>query len=306
MPQTSESSSPFVRPKSETQLSVPLDLIDDNPWQPRQTYDAAKLEELISSIRADGLLQPVAVRRASGGRYQLVAGHRRLRAFKELLNQSDANEERRFSSIPALLKANASDEEMARMALNENLQRDDLLPTEAAAALASYRDMTGLKTSKELAKAMGLNENRVKRLLRLNDAPRFIKAAVSEGLVLEADGKRVRRKLDLMGALEFGLMYRVLFARDSKRAEAKVRSAIDKALHGDWGFRRIEAFVEDQVSERAEPHPQPVTTDEPIVEPALQMSGTRMLLDTARLDELNEHQRAQVRVAVQALFVRGQ
>lgn len=60
---------------------VPLDDIDDNPWQPRQTYDPAALEELAASIETNGLQQPPAGRRTAGGRIQLTFGHRRKRAY---------------------------------------------------------------------------------------------------------------------------------------------------------------------------------------------------------------------------------
>lgn len=247
MPQTHESSSPFVRPESGTQVSLMLDSIDDNPYQPRLTYDDQHITELADGIRRDGLLSPIVVRPdpKTPGRYQVLAGHCRLRAFRRLLDRSDIAEERRFERIPALLRTHVTDEEMARLAINENLQRRDLSPTDAALALANYRKMMGLKTARDVARAMDLDENRVKRLLRLHEAPPFIKAAVGEGILIELPGsasgangasKRKRQTLDLMGALEFARMFRIFYAHEPERAEKRVRAGIDKALREAWAF----------------------------------------------------------------------
>ena len=100
--------------KGETILELAIDAIQANPFQPRLYFDPAQLEELASSIKEYGVLQPVIVRIVDGN-YQLVSGERRFRASKL------ANKE----TIPALLRQ-LSDREVAEMALIENLQREDL------------------------------------------------------------------------------------------------------------------------------------------------------------------------------------
>ena len=104
---------------------IPLELVEPNPHQPRQNFDAASLEELAESIRARGVLQPVVVRPLAGGRYQLVAGERRLRAAR--LAELDL--------IPAVVR-HTEDWEGLDLALAENMAREDLNAVEEARACA--------------------------------------------------------------------------------------------------------------------------------------------------------------------------
>src|SRR6266699_1121667 len=101
-------------------VELPIKDIKPNPFQPRQTVDPAALEELVSSIKQAGLLQPVVVRRANGG-YELIAGERRLRACQQL----------GWERIPAVQR-DADDRTLLTLALIENLQRDDLSPVDEA------------------------------------------------------------------------------------------------------------------------------------------------------------------------------
>jgi ParB family chromosome partitioning protein len=107
---------------------IELDLLETNPFQPRSHIDEATLSELMDSIRNHGLLQPITARK-TGTRYQIIAGHRRVEAFRRLRTEKlpgGAAAEERFATIPAHEKFDVSDEEMALFALVENLQRDDL------------------------------------------------------------------------------------------------------------------------------------------------------------------------------------
>src|ERR687893_1720115 len=109
------------RPGDEDGLrEIPTDLIDPNPRQPRRTFDETKLAELADSIRARGVLQPIVVRPLAGGRYELVAGERRLRAAKIA----------ELETIPALVR-DTEDWERLDLALAENMARQDLNPVEA-------------------------------------------------------------------------------------------------------------------------------------------------------------------------------
>jgi len=103
--------------------AVPVAVVRPNPRQPRQHFDAESLNELAESIRARGLLQPIIVRRDQEGGYTLIAGERRLRAA-EIAG---------IGLVPAIL----SDDDLLEVALEENLQREDLTPIEEAEALAA-------------------------------------------------------------------------------------------------------------------------------------------------------------------------
>lgn len=149
--------------RKERVLTLRVEDIRPNPYQPRQTFDDEGLRELASSIRRHGILQPLTVRPAAGGKWELVAGERRLRAAKL------AGLER----VPCI-RREADDRDAALLALVENLQRRDLHYLEEAAAIASYIRQTGI-TQEEAAAQLGRSPSALAnklRLLRLSPACR--------------------------------------------------------------------------------------------------------------------------------------
>lgn len=149
--------------RKERVLTLRVEDIRPNPYQPRQTFDDEGLRELASSIRRHGILQPLTVRPAGGGKWELVAGERRLRAAKL------AGLER----VPCI-RREADDRDAALLALVENLQRRDLHYLEEAAAIASYIRQTGI-TQEEAAAQLGRSPSALAnklRLLRLSPACR--------------------------------------------------------------------------------------------------------------------------------------
>jgi ParB/RepB/Spo0J family partition protein len=240
-------------------VHVDLDLLDDNPFQPRTTIDEAPLAELAASISQSGLLHSIAVRPAGGGRYQIVAGHRRVAAFKKLKQGATTDEDRRrYRLIPAQVKRGLDDSQMAVGAYVENASRADLTPLEEAIALLKIKDLTGAANAKELASAVGQNEQRVRRLLRLADAPKVVKDAVTTGILVEVErgepdgspGRRERRRLDLLAAIEFIRLHEHILDRKPATAEERVGAAIRRALGDAWGLRRIQEHVERAISGR--------------------------------------------------------
>ena len=144
-------------------LTLRVEDIRPNPYQPRQTFDDEGLQELASSIRRHGILQPLTVRPAGGGKWELVAGERRLRAAKLA----------GLDKVPCIRRA-VDDRESALLALVENLQRRDLHYLEEAAAIASYIRQTGI-TQEEAAAQLGRSPSALAnklRLLRLSPACR--------------------------------------------------------------------------------------------------------------------------------------
>ena len=149
---------------------VPVGQIDPNPYQPRREIDAEPLKDLVESIRSEGLLQPVVVR-AVNGRFQLIAGERRWRAFQEL----------QLKNIPARV-IDATDTTSAALALIENLQREGLNPIEEAHGYASLIrdfDLTQEKASERVGKSRAGVANSL-RLLQLGDD---IQGYISKGLL---------------------------------------------------------------------------------------------------------------------------
>jgi ParB family chromosome partitioning protein len=134
---------------------LPLDMIKPGQYQPRSIFDAEKLEELAESIRHQGVIQPVVVRRFSDDEYELIAGERRWRAA-QLAGLHD---------IPAIIRE-VPDEIAIAMALVENIQREDLNPIEEASALKRLIEEFQM-THQEAGDAVGRSRSAVSNLIRL-------------------------------------------------------------------------------------------------------------------------------------------
>ncbi len=158
-------------PKREEER-IPVDRIRPNPHQPRVHFDAEQLEELVASIRQHGVLQPICVREADGGGYELISGERRWRSAKIV----------GLERIPAVVRQGVSDDQMLELALVENVQRQDLDAIEKA---KGYRDlMVRLgKTQKEVADQVGKKRSTVANHLRLLDLPAPVQDGISKGLL---------------------------------------------------------------------------------------------------------------------------
>jgi ParB family chromosome partitioning protein len=152
-------------------VELPIKDIRPNPFQPRRDVDPAALEELVSSIKQAGLLQPVVVRRspAGNGAYELIAGERRLRACQQL----------GWERIPAVQRE-ADDRTLLTLALIENLQRDDLSPVDEARGYERLIAEFSL-TQQDVADAVGRDRSTVANALRLLKLPEAVLAILHEG-----------------------------------------------------------------------------------------------------------------------------
>jgi len=155
-----------VGEEAKSTATVPLRLIDPNPYQPRRQFDQETLEELAQSIKLHGILQPIIVRQ-KGRRYQLLAGERRCRAA-ELAG---------LVEIPALVKE-LSDREMMELSIVENLQREDLNPLDEALGYDQLVKQLGL-TQEEVAQRVGRSRPHVANMLRLLQLPQSLQELVS-------------------------------------------------------------------------------------------------------------------------------
>ncbi|MEE3409254.1 MAG: ParB/RepB/Spo0J family partition protein [Erysipelotrichaceae bacterium] len=153
-------------------VRIKLNKIIPNKNQPRLDFYDDSIKGLAESIKQNGLLQPVTVRK-NGDKYELIAGERRYRA--SLLNGA--------SDIEAIIME-SSDEESANLALIENLQREDLNAIEQAMAMRRIMSSEGL-TQNELAKRLGYRQSTVANKLRLLKLPEYIKQAIYHGTITE-------------------------------------------------------------------------------------------------------------------------
>jgi len=158
-------------------LRIDVGLIDSNPAQPREDFDPEETGKLAESITAHGLLQPVVVRATDNGRYQLVAGERRLRAARQA----------GWSDVPANL-IEADERQMAELAIIENLQRKDLNALEKAASFQRYLDDYGC-TQEELAERLKLDRSTIANLIRLLELPEPVQEAVRQGRVTQGHAR---------------------------------------------------------------------------------------------------------------------
>jgi ParB family transcriptional regulator, chromosome partitioning protein len=156
---------------------IPINQIEPNPFQPRNSFDEESLAALTASIRELGVLQPVLVRQLSNDRFTLIAGERRWRAAKRAGLQF----------IPVIVRQ-LNDELTLQHALVENLHRDDLNPLEEAAAYQQLIEDFDL-TQEEVAHKVGKSRSAVANLLRLFQLPPQVQRLVAEGRVSAGHAK---------------------------------------------------------------------------------------------------------------------
>lgn len=167
---------PEVGPvKEKNIIEAKLSSIKPNRFQPREEFNPQKLEELVSSIKEKGIIQPVLARIIEGG-YELITGERRLRAAKKL----------GLEKIPLIMKE-VSDTEMLELALIENLQREDLNPMEEAHAYQRVIKEFKIK-QEDLAKEIGKDQATVANTLRLLKLPKEIQREISKGNLSRGHG----------------------------------------------------------------------------------------------------------------------
>jgi ParB family chromosome partitioning protein len=152
--------------KVEVNLQIDINSIDSNPFQPRTRFDAQALEELAASIRQLGIVQPLTVRETGDGRFQLIAGERRLRAARMA----------GLTHVPAYVRT-ADDTAMLEMALVENIQREDLDAMEVAITYQRLIEECSL-TQEQLSDRVGKQRSTVANYLRLLRLPAEIQLGI--------------------------------------------------------------------------------------------------------------------------------
>lgn len=158
-------------------LQLPIDAIARNPHQPRDHFDDEGIAELAASIAMHGVLQPIVVRVAASGGYELIAGERRLRAVRVA----------GLDTVPAVVRDSAGGEPL-ELALVENIQRADLNAIEEAGAYRELIDRFSL-THEDVAQRVGKSRVAVSNALRLLDLAPETRQAISDGRISEGHGR---------------------------------------------------------------------------------------------------------------------
>ena len=167
------------RPKSDgvSVTQIPLDDLTPGQYQPRTKMHKATLEELSQSIKEQGILQPLVVRRLASGRFEIVVGERRWRAA-QLAG---------ISSVPAIIR-DLNNDETAKIALIENLQREDLNPLEVSKGYQRLKEEFGY-TQDQVAKSVGKPRSSIANSLRLISLPEKAQTELEKGSISEGHAK---------------------------------------------------------------------------------------------------------------------
>jgi ParB family chromosome partitioning protein len=198
-------------------LALSIDMITPNPLQPRTVFRPERLEELAASIRANGIIQPLIVRRIGDG-YQIIAGERRWRAAKLA----------GLTEVPVIVQ-DVADPRMLELALIENIQREDLNPIETAHAYDRLSRELGL-SQEQIGQRTGKERSSVTNTLRLLRLPQPVQLLLAEGRLSMGQAKP-------------------LLGLDSE--EEQIRLA-EKAAAQGLSARQVEAIVQEATS--AKPH----------------------------------------------------
>ncbi|QMU62013.1 MAG: ParB/RepB/Spo0J family partition protein [Gammaproteobacteria bacterium] len=223
--------------------SLPIDMIHQSPYQPRQVMEPEALEALASSIRQQGVVQPIVVRKLGDG-YELIAGERRWRASQQAGLQD----------IPAVIK-DVNDQEAAAIAIIENLQREDLNPLEEAQAFANLIEKFGL-THQEVGEVVSRSRAAVSNSLRLLALAQPVKDMLNQG---DLEMGHARALLALAEQQQSKCAQTIIQRQLSVRgAEAMVKQLLEgkgkkkttAANHQDPDVSRMENNIADRLGAR--------------------------------------------------------
>lgn len=230
-------------------IRVSVEALSPNPYQPRKHFDEEKLAELAASIKEHGVLQPLLVRRVGSG-YQLIAGERRWRAAQRA----------GLTEVPVLVRE-LDEATMMKIALVENLQREDLNPLEEAEAYQRLLQEFKM-TQEEIAAAVGKSRSAIANALRLLNLPPLIQASLAEGKITAGHA-------------------RALLALGDEEAQL---AAWRKVLEQGLTVREVEALAGSPRGPRSKPasrKPQPLAMEPELQEVARRLEeflGTRVII----------------------------
>lgn len=230
-----------ITEKSKNELmDLSMAMVVPTEAQPRQSFKEDTIKELAESIEKNGLLQPIVVRPMANGKYQIIAGERRYRAFKKLGRKV----------IPAIVR-DYKDEEVDKLQLVENVQREDLNPYDEAIAYLKLKEKYGLR-QEDIAKAVGKSRPYISNMTRLLSLEDEILDMLKKGeitvshakLILSLDTKEERLKL-AHKIKDAGLTVKKAEEKTRKPKKSKPEDIYIKDIR-----ERLEDFLSTKVSIR--------------------------------------------------------
>lgn len=173
-----EKKAPVIEENNPLSRNIVLNLIKPNPDQPRKSFDYEKIEELAISIKENGIIQPLILKKSHNDTYIIVAGERRWRAAKSI----------GLKEVPGVVLEDVKDDEILKMSLIENIQREDLNPIEEA--MAYDKLMNDLKiTQQQLSESMGKSRTAIANCLRLLHLEKSVQEYLVDGVISEGHGR---------------------------------------------------------------------------------------------------------------------
>jgi ParB family transcriptional regulator, chromosome partitioning protein len=216
-------------------LKLPVSDVRPNPYQPRREFDETELSELQASLKASGLLQPISVRRAPDGGYELISGERRLRAATRL----------GWTEIPAIIR-DVDDRTLLTLALVENLQRADLNAVEEARGYRRLSEEFGF-THAQIAEAIGKDRTSVTSLMRILQLPPVVLEIVEKG------------------HLSAGHARALVAIEDGRKALALANEAVARQLSVREMESRVREMLQPATPKRPQGKSSSATTSSPIL-----------------------------------------
>ncbi len=224
-------------------VEISLEDIVRDENQPRRHFDPEAIEALAQSIENEGLVQNIVVRPVEGGKFKIVAGERRFRAYQKLSKEKDGG---KWSKIPAVVRE-VDGQTALNLALLENIHREDLLPIERAEALLEYKERNGIKQGKDLADKIVMSPQNVSNILKLNRLDPQIKDEVRKSkdyslreLIKVASKRKQEDQIELFNALKSRIEKSRRRGADGKAEQTEEEKAL-KRVHF---FNRIAAALE--------------------------------------------------------------
>ena len=301
-------------------VRIPLDQLDDSPYQMRRDMDPEELAELTRSIRDQGLLNPILVRPAEKG-WEIISGHRRTAACRRLqfAAKTDAEKEK-YNAIPAFVRDSVTDDQVLFLGLAENMFRADISPLDAALGLVTLQKLKpALSTVAKVAEITDLHPKKVQRLLELAASPEVVQKGVSDGIKVPVDPDQKNgndddesaeetRTLDLLTALQFNRLHQALSKKGGKTkdgkstADAQTGAAIARALKENWGLRDVTLYVGKTISKLTTPDKKKKDRGRPAA--PFKKNARQLVIYYGQLDAISDIQRQLLLKALQEIIQR--
>ena len=297
---------------------IPLEKLKDSPYQMRKEMDGDELQELADNIAKNGLESPITVREKDG-ELQIVCGHRRAQAFRRLQFNAKSEEERqRYSTIPAFVVRGMSDGAMLTTGWSENVLRANLTPLDMATGLLRIQQAYGLKSAVDVSDLTGVLALKVRRLLRLANAPLVVQQGMSVGVQVPISAQALaeddrpdnerpqeeRRTLGFTDALEFTRMHAQLLAKaavgdlSQQTADQLTVKGIHQALTANWSSRQVEEFIARALGERVAKAPRKKTRPRK----PFNSSNGRFVVFLRRLTTLTPQEKKELRHGLEPIW----